>query len=49
MQFSVPLGIDSLSIFFILLNNLFIYLCVLHAYSSLSKSYGLLMCLFLLQ
>jgi len=45
----VQLGIDALNLFFILLNNLFIILCIMFAYHSKIKSKDMLIYLFFLQ
>lgn len=49
MNLEFIIGLDSLSIFFVLLTNLFIYLCMLHAFYNKSKKLDLLVYLFILQ
>ena len=49
MNLEFIVGLDSLSIFFVLLTNLFIYLCMLHAFYNKSKKLDLLVYLFILQ
>jgi NADH:ubiquinone oxidoreductase subunit 4 (subunit M) len=49
LNFSVLLGIDGISIYFIVLTNLCIYLCILSISIPQTKLYEFLMYLFLLQ
>ena len=48
-KFSLVFGVDGISIFFILLTNLFIYLCILSLPTTQPKLYEILMYLFFLQ
>jgi len=48
-ELKVELGIDTLNIFFIILNNLFTFLCFIFAYNSNIKSIDMLIYLFFLQ
>lgn len=49
LNFSLVFGVDGISIYFILLTNLFIYLCILSLSLPLNKLYEILMYLFFLQ
>jgi proton-translocating NADH-quinone oxidoreductase chain M len=49
VKFYLTFGVDGISIFFILLTNLFIYLCILSLPLEQKKMYEVLMYLFLLQ
>lgn len=49
LDYVLPIGVDSLSIWFVFLNHLIIYLCLLYTYSTRHKQYGYIYCLLLLQ
>ena len=49
LNYSIQLGIDGISIYFIVLTNLCIYLCILSISIPQTKLYEFLMYLFLLQ
>jgi proton-translocating NADH-quinone oxidoreductase chain M len=49
LNYVIPVGIDALSIWFVILNHLIMYLCILYTYSTNNKQYGILYCLLLLQ
>jgi len=48
-EVKVELGIDVLNIFFIILNNLFTFLCFMFAYNSKIRQSDMLIYLFVLQ
>nr|NP_051127.1 NADH dehydrogenase subunit 4 [Cafeteria roenbergensis]AAF05778.1 NADH dehydrogenase subunit 4 [Cafeteria roenbergensis] len=49
LNYVLPIGVDSLSIWFVILNHLIIYLSLLYTFSTQNKQYGFLYCLLLLQ
>lgn len=48
-KISFLIGVDALSFFFVLLTNLFIYLCIFHLYHTINKRADILIYLFILQ
>lgn len=49
LDYVLPIGVDSLSIWFVVLNHLIIYLCMLYTFSTKHKQFGYIYCLLLLQ
>ncbi len=49
LNYSLPVGIDSLSIWFVILNHLIIYLSLLYTFSTKKKEFGFIYSLLLLQ
>ena len=49
LNYVLPIGVDSLSIWFVILNHLIIYLSLLYTFSTQNKQYGFIYCLLLLQ